>query len=198
MTGMNVHASRHVRARAPADGETQATSARDRALVVCAHPDLAASGFSRPFLEALDESCFAKKALAETYPDWRFDVAREQADLVAAAEIVLLFPVFWYSPPALLQKWLEDVLVDSDGFEQRASLAGKPARMIVSTGGSADEYGPAGKNGHSVEDFLRSLETTLRYVGCVVGPSEVHHAAWRYSEEEVRALAGRFAAERRR
>lgn len=164
---------------------------RPRPLVVCAHPDLAASNFSRPFFEAIDERLFDKKALAADYPDWRFDRAREQADIAAAASLVLVFPIFWYSPPALLQKWIEDVLVEGDATV--AALEGKTVRLVVSTGGSESAYSPSGKNGWTLDDFLRPLETTLRYFGARMIPPDAYYASWQLSEDDVRALGARYA-----
>ena len=54
--------------------------------------------------------------LSALYPDYRIDVAAEQAKLVTADVIVLQFPIFWYSMPSLLAKWMEDVFVRGFSF----------------------------------------------------------------------------------
>lgn len=47
--------------------------------------------------------------LDERYPDFNIDVEAEQQALVQAEVIVLQFPFYGYSVPALMKKWLDDV-----------------------------------------------------------------------------------------
>ena len=68
--------------------------------------------------------------LDDLYPDYRIDVAAEQAKLAAADVIVLQYPLWWYGWPSLLQKWVEDVFVR--GFSHGSTgtaLAGK--KLVV-------------------------------------------------------------------
>ena len=44
------------------------------------------------------------------YPDFRIDIKREQEVLTHTDRIVLQFPMYWYSTPALLKQWEDDVL----------------------------------------------------------------------------------------
>ena len=48
--------------------------------------------------------------LFAAYPDYDIDVAAEQAQAQPASLIVLLHPIQWYSMPALLKLWLDEVL----------------------------------------------------------------------------------------
>ncbi|MFP3436113.1 NAD(P)H-dependent oxidoreductase, partial [Paraburkholderia sp. SIMBA_061] len=43
--------------------------------------------------------------LMRTYPDYRIDVAREQELLQNHDAVVMLFPFYWYSSPAILSEW---------------------------------------------------------------------------------------------
>ena len=47
--------------------------------------------------------------LDKKYPDYKFDIEKEQARLVKADVIVFQFPFFWYSMPSILHKYQEDV-----------------------------------------------------------------------------------------
>ena len=80
--------------------------------------------------------------LSTLYPDYRIDVAAEQAKLVTADVIVLQFPIFWYSMPSLLAKWMEDVFVRgfSHGSTGKA-LAGKKLILSFTTGAPKTAYG---------------------------------------------------------
>ncbi len=47
--------------------------------------------------------------LDQTYPDYQIDVAREYARLVRYNVIILQFPLFWYSCPSLLKRYIDDL-----------------------------------------------------------------------------------------
>lgn len=82
--------------------------------------------------------------LSALYPDYRIDVAAEQAKLVTADVIVLQFPIFWYSMPSLLAKWMEDVFVRgfSHGSQGKA-LVGKKLVLSFTTGAPESAYDAA-------------------------------------------------------
>lgn len=48
--------------------------------------------------------------LIQLYPDYKIDIEAEQKALVEAENIVLQFPFFWYSTPAILKAWIDDVM----------------------------------------------------------------------------------------
>lgn len=47
--------------------------------------------------------------LCKEYPDYIFDIGKEQQKLLHADVIVFQYPLFWYAMPSILQKWIEDV-----------------------------------------------------------------------------------------
>ena len=60
------------------------------------------------------------------YPDFQIDVEHEQSALLAHDRVIFQFPMYWYSVPPLLKKWLDDVL--TYGFAYGSSgdkLAGR-------------------------------------------------------------------------
>ena len=101
--------------------------------------------------------------LDELYPDYRIDVATEQAKLAAADVIVLQYPLWWYGWPALLQKWMEDVFVRgfSHGSSGRA-LRGKKLVVSVTTGASQAYYAP---DSVDFNDLLTPAKTTCALTG---------------------------------
>ena len=83
-------------------------------LIISGHPALRDNSFANKIImedleKLLPEATF--DCLSDLYPDYRIDVEAEQKKLVAADIIVLQFPIFWYSMPALLAKWMEEVFV---------------------------------------------------------------------------------------
>lgn len=81
-------------------------------LVISAHQDLQQSVSNRLILADLEQhfgSDLSVRCLSDLYPDYRIDVAAEQAALVAAGIVVLQCPTYWFNTPAILKKWLDDV-----------------------------------------------------------------------------------------
>ena len=101
--------------------------------------------------------------LDELYPDYRIDVATEQAKLAAADVIVLQYPLWWYGWPSLLQKWVEDVFVR--GFSHGSSgtaLRGKKLVVSVTTGASQAYYAP---DSIDFNDLLMPAKATCALTG---------------------------------
>ena len=101
--------------------------------------------------------------LDDLYPDYRIDVAAEQAKLAAADVIVLQYPLWWYGWPSLLQKWVEDVFVR--GFSHGSTgtaLAGKKLVVSVTTGALQAYYEPDSVN---FDDLLTPARATCALTG---------------------------------
>ena len=116
-------------------------------LIVSGHPDLASDSFANKIIledlaKLLPETTF--DYLGDLYPDYKIDVAAEQKKLIGADIIVLQFPIFWYSMPALLAKWMEDVFVRgfSHGSQGKA-LVGKKLVLSFTTGAPESAYDAA-------------------------------------------------------
>ena len=129
------------------------------------------------------------RSLYDLYPDFDVDAAAEQEALRRADAIVWLTPLYWYTTPALMQLWMEKVLVSgfahSDGG---AALAGKPCLWAVTTGGG--EYAVGGIHGYPFAGFVPVVEMTARYCGMRwLEPFVVHDPA-ALSDEELAARAG--------
>lgn len=95
----------------------------------------------------------------QLYPDYQIDVQTEQNRLMQADKIVLQFPFYWYSYPALLKKWVDDVFVY--GFAHGATgdkLKGKKLLLSFTTGAVAQQYQPDGAMKHTVEAFLPAFK----------------------------------------
>ena len=106
--------------------------------------------------------------LDELYPDYRIDVAAEQAKLAAADVIVLQYPLWWYCWPSLLQKWVEDVFVR--GFSHGSSgtaLHGKKLVVSVTTGADESYYSaqPGGFDRFLAPAMATSALVGLEFVG---------------------------------
>jgi glutathione-regulated potassium-efflux system ancillary protein KefG len=137
--------------------------------------------------------------LYEAYPDYLIDVPAEQARLLAHDTIVLQFPLYWYSSPALLKEWLDLVWLHGFAYgEEGRALSGKTLACACSTGGSDAAYGPFGHNRFSIEEFLRPFEATANLCGMTWAEPFVMHGAALLEEADLKRAGKDYYAWLRR
>ncbi|MCO7191224.1 MULTISPECIES: NAD(P)H-dependent oxidoreductase [unclassified Pseudoalteromonas] len=139
-----------------------------KVVVISGHPNLAASNTNRVILNEIAQTVSEVdiRRLDELYPDFKIDINAEQNALLSADVIVLQFPFYWYSVPALLKKWLDDVL--SYNFAYGASgdkLKGKACILSFTVGGPESSYDPLGYNHFEIGQMIRPLQQTVYLTG---------------------------------
>lgn len=103
------------------------------------------------------------------------DIAREQDKLRWADAVILQFPLWWFSMPAILKGWVERVYAygfaygvgehsDAHWGDRygEGMMAGKRAMLIVTTGGWESHYGARGING-PIDDILFPIQHGMLY-----------------------------------
>lgn len=164
------------------------TTSTSHVLVLAAHPDLRHSRVNHRLLqrvrdlvaEPTDAVEVRLRDLYALYPDFSIDVAAEQAALARADLIVWQHPLQWYSMPALMKLWLDEVLAHGWAYgHQGRALAGKDLWLVLSTGGPEGAYRPDGYNRHFFEAFLPPYEQTAALCGMRFLPPLVLHGAHR-------------------
>ncbi|MGV3614578.1 MAG: NAD(P)H-dependent oxidoreductase [Fimbriimonas sp.] len=136
-----------------------------RVLVNVFHPHLERSRVGGAWARAAQAAGFELRDLYRRYPDFQIDVAEEQALAETADVLAFQFPLHWYAPPALMKKWMDDVLTPGWAYGEALRLQGKVWRCAVTVGACEDEYGPDGTRGHTIHEFLRPVERTAHYCG---------------------------------
>lgn len=118
------------------------------------------------------------------------DIQAELDKLLWADLLILNFPIFWFSAPAMLKGWIDRVLVSGicyggKRFYDQGGLAGKKALVTVTLGGREHMFGEKAIHG-PLEDMLRPiLRGTLAYVGFdVLEPFVAWHVP--YISDEAR------------
>lgn len=130
------------------------------------------------------------------------DVRTEQAKLAWADNVIIQFPLWWYSTPAILTGWFDRVLTkgfayglpdpNSPGRMLRygeGPLAGKRAMLVVTAGGRETAFGPRGVNGDINEVLFPVQHGTLWYIGMTVLPPMVTYGANRVDDAAFEATA---------
>ncbi len=106
--------------------------------------------------------------LKREYPDHQIDVEREQALLVEHDAIVLMFPFWWYSSPAILKDWQDQVLTFGFAYGTNGTaLHGKKLMVMTSTGGAAEAYRAEGANRYTVEELLLPFHAMANKTGMI-------------------------------
>ena len=166
-------------------------------VVVHAHPYPRSSRGCAALLEAIRTfSGLEVRSLYDLYPDFDVDRAAEQAALAPARLVVWLHPIYWYTTPALMKRWFEEVLVKGWAYgEGGTALKDKDCLWVVTTGGDDRAYTAEGRHAHGFEAFVPVVEQTARYCGMKWLEPFTVHGAHLVSDEELRA-AGRRLRER--
>lgn len=129
-------------------------------LIISGHTDLNDSVANKKILELLAESLPQSRQvlLDKLYPDFAIDVEAEQEKLLWADIIVLQFPVFWFSMPSLMHRWMECTFLH--GFSHGSSgdkLRGKKLVLSYTTGAPSDAV--------PFDDFFLFLKAAAQFTG---------------------------------
>jgi NAD(P)H dehydrogenase (quinone) len=127
------------------------------------------------------------------------DIAAEQRKLLEADLLILQFPMWWFSMPAILKGWVDRVYAyglaygvgehSSEKWGERygeGMFKGKRAMLIVSAGGWEPHYSERGINGR-MEDLLFPINHgILHYPGFDVLPPYVIYQTGSMGESRYR------------
>jgi glutathione-regulated potassium-efflux system ancillary protein KefF len=157
--------------------------------LLAAHPNWRESRVNRRLLVAAQAvPGLQVRDLYASYPDYDIEVPAEQARAAAARLIVLLHPVQWYSMPALLKLWLDEVLVHGWAYGSGTNaLKGKDLWLVATTGGPESSYHPQGYNRYFFDAFLPPYEQTAALCGMRFLPPLLLHGAHGAPEASVAA-----------
>lgn len=138
-----------------------------RILVIFSHPSPRLSRVQHRLRDAIrDLPGVEISDLYGLYPDFLINVRAEQAKLQNADLIVFQHPFYWYSCPALLKEWQDEVLAFGFAYgEGGNALRGKDFLQVLSAGGPGDAYQRAGYNRFTMLELLRPFEATAELCG---------------------------------
>lgn len=157
-------------------------------VVIYAHPYPRHSRACAALLAAIEgREGLEVRSLYDRYPDFDVDAAAEQAALEKARLVVWLHPLYWYTAPALMKEWFEQVLVKGWAYgEGDGALAGKDCLWVTTTGGDEGAFSPEGRHAHAFEAFVPVVEQTARFCGMNWLEPFIVHGAHLVTEEALR------------
>lgn len=140
-----------------------------KTLVIISHPEMMESGSQQYLLSSIPEGKdITIHHLESVYPDFKIDVEMEQALLKEHERIIFQFPFYWYSAPALLKKWQDEVLADGFAYGKRGKvLTGKEFGLVMSIGVKEEEYQPGGREGFSIDELTKPFQAMALKTGMV-------------------------------
>ena len=161
-----------------------------KTLVLVFHPDLKGqSHVNKALAEAaagLDNVTVRDEYAL--YPDGRIDVAAEQKAVEEADRVVFQFPLYWFSSPALLKSWEDEVLQHGWAYGSEGhAFEGKEFGVAVSTGSPETAYQPDGSNKFVIDQVLTPFQGTANYVSATWIKPFVTFGAFGITDEALSA-----------
>lgn len=167
-----------------------------KTLVILAHPDIDRAYVNKRWKQELEKypNDIVIHEIYKEYPGWKIDVEKEQQLLEGHDLIILQFPIYWYSYPPLLKKWLDDVFTHGWAYGSKGNkLNGKKFGIAMSIGDREENYTHTGSIGFTVEELISPFKATAAHVGAVALPYfSVFRASFQISSEEVDQSARDF------
>ncbi|HET9629157.1 MAG TPA: NAD(P)H-dependent oxidoreductase [Novosphingobium sp.] len=123
------------------------------------------------------------------------DIVEEQDKVLWADALILAFPLWWFSVPAILKGWIDRVWTAGIGYQiggdryGAGRMAGKRAMIMVMVGGGESYFSARGVNG-PIDDLLFPINHgMLFYPGFDVLPPYVLHRTDRMERERFEEIA---------
>ncbi|GIU05630.1 MULTISPECIES: NAD(P)H-dependent oxidoreductase [unclassified Shewanella] len=127
-------------------------------LLISGHPDLSRSVANIEILKRLEAlDLFKIHRLDEVYPNYQIDVQVEQDLLTKADVIVLQFPLYWSTYPALMKLWFDEVFTYNFAFGPNGDkLKGKKVILSITCGATESSYQAGEFNFLPLEQYLQA------------------------------------------
>ena len=134
-----------------------------------------------------------------------FDIEAEQKKLTEYENVVLQYPLYWYSTTPLLKSWLDKVFAYGYAHGPNGDkLEGKNFGVAITTASPIDAYHAEGQNKNTLEEFLTPMKGTFNFTrsnlkgffylnGCLPGsPVEISEEALAKKCEEYKSFVSSF------
>ena len=133
--------------------------------------------------------------LTAHYPDFRIDVEREQQLLLNHEVIVLQFPLYWYSSPAIIKEWQDAVLTYGFAYgSQGNKLQGKRLMIATTSGAPVEAYQAGAFNQYTLSELLRPFQAMANLAGMHYQPIFSLGGALNMSEAVLDSAATAYRA----
>lgn len=138
-----------------------------KTLILISHPQFADSA-TQQFLKTAGESQgdVTFQQIDDLYQQHQLDVDTEQQQLIKADRLIFQFPMYWYSSPASLKQFMDDVftrkLVVADHLLRHKELG-----LVVTLGDSAADFQAGGREHFTISELMRPFEAFANKAGMI-------------------------------
>ncbi|GEL15191.1 NAD(P)H-dependent oxidoreductase [Pediococcus cellicola] len=159
-----------------------------KTLIVVAHPKLVESGTQQFLKMSLKTSQDVTWHVLEKN-SISLNVAAEQKLLQSHDRIIFQFPLYWYSAPALLKHWEDEVLTRNFVYGAGQSLQGKELGIVVSTGDAKQGFSAGGSENYTLSELLKPYQALALKAGMkYLSPFSIFQFAYLTEPEKQRLL----------
>lgn len=135
-----------------------------KTLVLIFHPHLEQSKINQSLAQVTQTlPNVTVRNMYEQYPDFQINVKEEQKYMEESDRIILQFPIYWYSAPALVHKWEEEVLEAGWAYMGGHALDDKEFTVAASFGAGGYEAG--GYSHYTPNELLRPFQSMAYRIG---------------------------------
>lgn len=165
-----------------------------KTLVILAHPTINQSRVNKAWKNRLVKEGVTIHDLYDAYPDGRIDVSAEQELLIQFDRIVFQYPLWWYSTPALLKQWQDEVLTHGFAYGSNGTaLQGKKLQLAITVGSTFEDYQIGGKHKFTLSEVTRPLQMMANLCGLDFEPIFELYGTLNTTDEEIAESAKQLA-----
>lgn len=138
-----------------------------KTLVIIAHPKYDNS-MTQAFLKSCQKDIDSVDLLVLDceYPNYDFDVKKEQKRLIKYERIIFQFPLYWYSAPSILKKYQDDVLTRNFTYkDEYGCLDGKELGIVTTLGEPIHHYHDGGDEAFTIDEIMKPYHALAHKAG---------------------------------
>lgn len=155
-------------------------------LFILAHPNPGKSRYNQSWASAAEKLNYPVHVLVDHINEnGEFNIRKEQELLSAHQGFIISFPINWYAPVWVLQKWLADVLTPDFIHNPNQALKGKNLTCLISTGVDEISYSHKGLLGITIPELVTPIRLTANYVGMTYHNPFVFYGIGKIGAEKI-------------
>lgn len=167
-----------------------------KTLLIVSHPNMANSKFNKALVQEVEglENLTIRHLEGIYGSDIKaFDVQKEQELLLGHDRIVFQFPWYWYSTPAMLKAYQDEVFTYGFAYGSTGDkLNGKEFKVAITIGGAEYAYQAGGWNNFSINELLTPLRQTANLTGMKFTRGFFLYGVGAMSEDELKQKAKEY------